>query len=47
MGTRNRKIRKQRSSRTHGWGTKGQHRDGGMKGVGEAQVDLSIDGHIF
>jgi large subunit ribosomal protein L15 len=32
MGTRNRKIRKQRSSRTHGWGTKGQHRDGGMKG---------------
>lgn len=32
MGTRNRKIRKLRSSRTHGWGISGQHRDGGMKG---------------
>ena len=32
LGTRNRKVRKQRSSRIHGWGRKGQHRDGGMKG---------------
>lgn len=32
MGTRNRKIRKLRGSRTHGWGISGQHRGGGMRG---------------
>ncbi len=32
LGTRKRKIRKNRGSRTHGWGISGQHRGGGMKG---------------
>ncbi|WP_455276517.1 uL15 family ribosomal protein [[Eubacterium] cellulosolvens] len=32
MATRKRRVRKQRGSRTCGWGTSGQHRDGGMKG---------------
>lgn len=32
MPTRLRKVRRQRSFRTHGWGTSGQHRDGGMRG---------------
>lgn len=32
MATRKRKIRKQRGSRTHGWGTSGQHRESGMLG---------------
>lgn len=32
MATRKRKIRKQRGSRTHGWGTSGQHRKSGMRG---------------
>lgn len=29
---RNRKVRKQRGSRTHGWGQVGQHRAGGRRG---------------
>ncbi|MCS6767178.1 MAG: uL15 family ribosomal protein [Candidatus Nitrosocaldus sp.] len=32
MVTRLRKVRKQRGSRTHGWGQIGQHRDTGKKG---------------
>ncbi len=32
MATRKRKVRKLRGSRTHGWGTSGQHRAGGMLG---------------
>ena len=32
MATRKRKVRKQRGSRTHGWGTSGQHRGSGMLG---------------
>jgi large subunit ribosomal protein L15 len=32
MATRKRKIRKQRGSRTHGWGTSGQHRKSGTRG---------------
>lgn len=32
MTTQARKVRKQRGSRTHGWGTSGQHRDNGMRG---------------
>ena len=32
MATRKRKIRKLRGSRTHGWGTSGQHRESGMLG---------------
>lgn len=32
MPHRFRKIRKQRGSRTHGWGQVGQHRGGGMRG---------------
>lgn len=32
MATRKRKIRRQRGSRTHGWGVSGQHRDSGMRG---------------
>lgn len=32
MATRLRKVRKQRGSRTHGWGQIGQHRDAGKKG---------------
>jgi len=32
MATRKRKIRRQRGSRTHGWGVSGQHRDSGMQG---------------
>lgn len=32
MPHRLRKIRKQRGSRTHGWGQVGQHRGGGMRG---------------
>lgn len=32
MSTRSRKIRKQRGSRTHGWGQVGQHRKSGGKG---------------
>ena len=32
MARRLRKIRHMRGSRTHGWGTSGQHRDSGMRG---------------
>jgi large subunit ribosomal protein L15 len=32
MATRRRKVRKLRGSRTHGWGTSGQHRGSGMLG---------------
>ena len=32
MATRHRKVRHQRGSRTHGWGTSGQHRGSGMLG---------------
>ena len=32
MARRLRKVRRLRGSRTHGWGTSGQHRDGGMQG---------------
>ena len=32
MATRKRKVRGQRGSRTHGWGTSGQHRGSGMLG---------------
>jgi large subunit ribosomal protein L15 len=32
MATRKRRVRKQRGSRSCGWGTCGQHRDAGMKG---------------
>ena len=32
MTTRQRKVRHQRGSRTHGWGTSGQHRGSGMRG---------------
>lgn len=32
MTTRKRKVRKLRGSRTHGWGTSGQHRGSGMLG---------------
>lgn len=32
MPTRERRVRKMRGSRTHGWGVSGQHRDGGMRG---------------
>lgn len=32
MATRLRKVRHQRGSRTHGWGTSGQHRASGMRG---------------
>ena len=32
MATRKRKVRKLRASRTHGWGTSGQHRGSGMLG---------------
>ena len=32
MATRKRKVRKLRGSRTHGWGTSGQHRESGMLG---------------
>jgi large subunit ribosomal protein L15 len=32
MATRKRKIRRLRGSRTHGWGTSGQHRESGMLG---------------
>jgi large subunit ribosomal protein L15 len=32
MATRKRKVRRLRGSRTHGWGTSGQHRDSGMLG---------------
>lgn len=32
MPTRLRKTRRMRGSRTHGWGTSGQHRKGGMRG---------------
>jgi large subunit ribosomal protein L15 len=32
MATRKRKLRRQRGSRTHGWGVSGQHRDSGMQG---------------
>lgn len=32
MPHRLRKVRKQRGSRTHGWGRVGQHRGGGMRG---------------
>jgi hypothetical protein len=45
MATRKRRLRKQRGSRTCGWGTSGQHRDGGMK----VEVNLacvSISGHM-
>jgi len=37
MATRNRKVRRQRGSRTMGWGQVGQHRkSGGKGGVGKA-----------
>jgi large subunit ribosomal protein L15 len=39
MATRKRKIRRLRGSRTHGWGTSGQHRDSGMLG-GHGNVGL-------
>lgn len=39
MATRKRKVRKQRGSRTHGWGTSGQHRGSGMRG-GYGKVGL-------
>jgi large subunit ribosomal protein L15 len=32
VATRKRKVRKQRGSRFHGWGTSGQHRESGMLG---------------
>lgn len=32
LATRHRKVRHQRGSRTHGWGTSGQHRGSGMLG---------------
>jgi large subunit ribosomal protein L15 len=32
MATRRRKVRRQRGSRFHGWGTSGQHRESGMLG---------------
>lgn len=32
MATRLRKVRRLRGSRTHGWGTSGQHRESGMQG---------------
>jgi large subunit ribosomal protein L15 len=32
LATRKRKVRHQRGSRTHGWGTSGQHRGSGMLG---------------
>jgi large subunit ribosomal protein L15 len=32
LPTRLRKVRHQRGSRTHGWGTSGQHRASGMRG---------------
>jgi large subunit ribosomal protein L15 len=32
MATRKRNVRRLRGSRTHGWGTSGQHRDSGMLG---------------
>jgi len=39
MATRKRKVRKLRGSRTHGWGTSGQHRESGMLG-GHGNVGL-------
>ncbi|TSA42868.1 50S ribosomal protein L15 [archaeon] len=39
MATRKRKVRKLRGSRTHGWGTSGQHRGSGMLG-GHGNVGL-------
>ena len=39
MTTNNRKIRKQRASRTHGWGPVGQHRAAGRRG-GKGNVGL-------
>ena len=32
MARKHRKVRKLRGSRTHGWGTSGQHRDSGSQG---------------
>jgi len=32
LARKNRKVRKLRGSRTHGWGTSGQHRDSGSQG---------------
>ena len=40
MPHKDRKVRKQRGSRTHGWGQVGQHRSsGGRGGVGNAGLD--------
>lgn len=40
MPTKDRKVRKQRGSRTHGWGQIGQHRAGGGRGGhGKAGLD--------
>ena len=40
MPTKNRKVRRQRGSRTHGWGQIGQHRAGGGRGGhGKAGLD--------
>ena len=40
MPTKDRKIRRQRGSRTHGWGQVGQHRArGGRGGTGKAGLD--------
>ena len=40
MPTKDRKIRRQRGSRTHGWGQVGQHRAGGGRGGhGKAGLD--------
>ncbi len=40
MPTKDRKVRRQRGSRTHGWGQVGQHRArGGRGGTGKAGLD--------
>ncbi|GIU70705.1 MAG: 50S ribosomal protein L15 [Candidatus Nitrosocaldaceae archaeon] len=40
MATRNRKVRKLRGSRTHGWGQVAQHRSSGHKGGVGGKVGL-------
>ena len=42
MPTKDRKVRKQRGSRTHGWGQIGQHRAGGGRG---GHVKAGLDKH--
>jgi len=40
LPTKDRKVRRQRGSRTHGWGQIGQHRArGGRGGTGKAGLD--------